>query len=31
VVVRFGRSSGVSSTTWLTNFRDVTDQLERRR
>jgi len=30
VVVRFGRSSGVTSTTWLATFRDVADQLERR-
>ena len=29
VVVRFGRSSGVTSTTWLATFRDVADQLER--
>jgi CubicO group peptidase (beta-lactamase class C family) len=25
VVVRFGRSSGVTSTTWLATFRDVAD------
>jgi CubicO group peptidase (beta-lactamase class C family) len=31
VVVRFGRSSGVTSTTWLAAFRDVADQLARRR
>jgi CubicO group peptidase (beta-lactamase class C family) len=30
VVVRFGRSSGVTSTTWLATFRDIADQLERR-
>jgi CubicO group peptidase (beta-lactamase class C family) len=30
VVVRFGRSSGTTSTTWLATFRDVADQLERR-
>jgi CubicO group peptidase (beta-lactamase class C family) len=30
VVVRFGRSSGVTSTTWLATFRDLADQLERR-
>ena len=29
-VVRFGRSSGVTSVTWLATFRDVADQLERR-
>jgi CubicO group peptidase (beta-lactamase class C family) len=30
VVVRFGRNSGVSSTTWLATFREIADQLERR-
>ena len=30
VVVRFGRNSGVSSTTWLATFRGIADQLERR-
>jgi CubicO group peptidase (beta-lactamase class C family) len=30
VIVRFGRSSGVTRTTWLATFRDVADQLERR-
>jgi CubicO group peptidase (beta-lactamase class C family) len=30
VVVRFGRSSGVTKPTWLATFRDVADQLERR-
>jgi CubicO group peptidase (beta-lactamase class C family) len=31
VVVRLGRSSGVGNVTWLATFRDVIDQLERRR
>jgi CubicO group peptidase (beta-lactamase class C family) len=30
VVVRFGRNSGVSSTTWLATFREIANQLERR-
>jgi CubicO group peptidase (beta-lactamase class C family) len=30
VVVRFGRDSGVTSTTWLATFRDLADQLKRR-
>jgi CubicO group peptidase (beta-lactamase class C family) len=30
VVVRFGRSSGVTRPTWLATFRDVADQLKRR-
>jgi CubicO group peptidase (beta-lactamase class C family) len=31
VVVRFGRDWGVGNTAWLTTFRDVVDDLERRR
>ena len=31
VVVRLGRDSGVGSSTWLATFRDIADQLERRR
>jgi hypothetical protein len=30
VVVRLGSSWGVNTTAWLTMFRDVVDQLERR-
>ena len=31
VVIRLGRDWGVGNITWLTTFRDVADQLERRR